>query len=384
MTEKLYDFDSHIKEFSAVVLKSGEDEKGKYVILDKTAFFPEGGGQGSDKGTINGMSVLDVQETNGEIRHYTEVLFNDGELVQGEIDWESRFRHMQNHSGEHIISGIAHSLYGLENVGFHLGQTEVTLDFNGFLSREQLLKIESLANEAIYKNVPFIAEYPEKDRLKCMEYRSKLDLQDNVRIVTIPDYDACACCAPHVKTAAEIGIIKILDFYKMRGGIRVYIKCGKDALADYNEKYSNVYRISELLCAKQSESFDAVERLQRETSSLKHKISELKKAFIGAKISAFKPESEITALFEEELDIKELQLYADGLYKSFGGIRAVFSAQTNGYGFAICSKEDTLASFFGKMKQSLNIRGGGRNGMVQGTVLNTKEEITEFFNRSEL
>lgn len=384
MTEKLYDFDSHLKEFSAVALKNGEDEKGKYVILDKTAFFPEGGGQGSDKGSINGMSVLDVQETDGEIRHYTDGVFKVGEEVFGRLDWERRFRHMQNHSGEHIISGLAHSLYGLENVGFHLGETEVTLDFNGILTREELLKIESLANEAIYKNVPFIAEYPKKDRLKSMVYRSKLDLQDNVRIVTIPEYDACACCAPHVKTAAEIGIIKILDFYKMRGGIRVYIKCGRDALADYNDKYNNIYKISELLCAKQSESFDAVERLQRDNSSLKHKISELKKAFIGAKIAEFKPESEITALFEEELDIKELQLYADGLYKSFGGIRGVFSSQPSGYGFAICSKEDILAAYFAKMKQSLNIRGGGRNGMVQGTILNTKEEITEFFNRSEL
>lgn len=378
MTEKLYDKDSHLKEFSATVLsceKLGE----KYAVkLDKTAFFPEGGGQVSDIGNIGEAAVLDVQIVGNEIIHYLSRPLNVGEEYACTLNWDRRFRNMQNHSGEHIVSGIVHRLYGLNNVGFHLG-TEMTVDFDGAISREQLLEVELLANKAVWENVPIRAYYPDEKELKALDYRSKLELTENVRIVDIEGYDLCACCAPHVKKTGEIGLIKILDSFKNKGGVRIFIKCGIDALDDYNDKYLNVQKISNLLSVKQYEAAVAVDRLSDENRELKFEIASLKKRLIAEKAKSFVPETEKTAVFEEGLDIKELQLFADLLYKKSGGIRGVFSGQGGNYSFAVCGEEAELDLFFKEFKEKLNARGGGRNGMVQGTVAADKNEIEGFF-----
>ena len=378
MTEKLYDKDSHLKEFSATVLsceKLGE----KYAVkLDKTAFFPEGGGQVSDIGNIGEAAVLDVQIVGNEIIHYLSRPLNVGEEYACTLNWDRRFRNMQNHSGEHIVSGIVHRLYGLNNVGFHLG-TEMTVDFDGAISREQLLEVELLANKAVWENVPIRAYYPDEKELKALDYRSKLELTENVRIVDIEGYDLCACCAPHVKKTGEIGLIKILDSFKNKGGVRIFIKCGIDALDDYNDKYLNVQKISNLLSVKQYEAAAAVDRLSDENRQLKFEIASLKKRLIAEKAKSFVPETEKTAVFEEGLDIKELQLFADLLYKKSGGIRGVFSGQGGNYSFAVCGEETELDLFFKEFKEKLNARGGGRNGVVQGTVAADKNEIEGFF-----
>lgn len=378
MTEKLYDRDSHIKGFSAEVLSCEKLGENYAVILNKTAFFPEGGGQESDRGNIGGVAVLDVQIIDNEIIHFTDRPLNIGEEYACHLDWERRFRNMQNHSGEHIVSGLVHKLYELNNVGFHLG-AEMTVDFDGFLSREQLSEIERLANKAVWENVPIRAYYPVDNELKKLDYRSKLELTENVRLVEIEGYDLCACCAPHVKRTGEIGVIKILDSFKNKGGVRVFIKCGTDALQDYNDKYSNVQKISNLLSVKQNEAAAAVDRLSGENRELKFDISSLKKRLIAEKAKNFVPERDKTAVFEEGLDIKELQLFADALYKKSGGIRGVFSGENGNFSFAICGEEAALDLFFKEFRQKFNVRGGGRNGMVQGTVIGEKAEIEEFF-----
>lgn len=378
MTEKLYDKDSHIREFSATVLNCEKSGENYAVILGKTAFFPEGGGQESDRGNIGSAAVLDVQIADGEIIHYTDRPLNIGEEYACTLNWDRRFRNMQNHSGEHIVSGIVHRLYGLNNVGFHLG-AEMTVDFDGAISEEQLLEVERLSNKAVWENVPIRAYYPDEKELKDLDYRSKLELTENVRIVDIEGYDLCACCAPHVKRTGEIGIIKILDSFKNKGGMRIFIKCGRDALQDYNDKYSNVRKISNLLSVKQNEAAAAVDRLSDENRELKFQISNLKKRLIAEKAKNFTPESDKTALFEESLDIKELQLFADALYKKSGGIRGVFSGKDGNFAFAICGEETALDLFFKCFKERFSVRGGGRNGMVQGTVLAAKNEIEGFF-----
>lgn len=378
MTEKLYDKDSHLKEFSAKVLfceKAGENYA---VILNKTAFFPEGGGQASDQGTIGEAVVSDVQIIRNEIIHFTDRPLVVGEKYACRLDWERRFRNMQNHSGEHIVSGLVHRLYGLNNVGFHLGE-EMTVDFDGFLSREQLLEVERLANNAVFENVPIRAYYPGDSELKKLDYRSKLELTENVRLVDIEGYDLCACCAPHVKRTGEIGLIKILDSFKNKGGVRIFIKCGTDALYDYNDKYLNVQKISNLLSVKQSETAAAADRLNDENRELKFEISDLKKRLIAEKVKNFAHDSEKTAIFEESLDIKELQLFADAFYKKGGGIRGVFSGKDGNYSFAICGEETALNLFFKEFKERFSVRGGGRNGMVQGTVSAEEQEIEGFF-----
>ncbi len=378
MTEKLYDKDSHLKEFTGAVLsceKAGE----KYaVVLNQTAFFPEGGGQQSDRGYIGDAYISDVQIKNGEILHYADKPLSVGQAYDCKIDFDFRFRNMQNHSGEHIISGIVHRLYGFNNVGFHLG-AEMTMDFDGELTRRQLDEIEDLANKAVYENLPVKAYYPTDEELKQLDYRSKLDLKENVRIVEIKGVDVCACCAPHVKATGEIGVIKILDFEKYKGGVRLLVKCGADALRDYREKYKNVLEISNLLSAKQFEVSAAVVRLNEQLSAEKAETAALKKRLIAEKAAGFAPDTDKTAVFEDGLDIKELQLLADALCKKAGGIRGAFSKTDGGFAFAICGEETALGEFFAKFKAALNVRGGGRNGIRQGTVCADRAETERFF-----
>ncbi len=378
MTEKLYDTDSHLSEFEAIVIDSYPKADGFFTILDRTAFFPEGGGQGSDIGKIDDAKVYDVQIDDGIIYHYTTKQFKKGQKVKCIINWERRFDFMQNHSGEHIISGIVHSLYGYDNVGFHLSDSEMTMDFDGILTREQLLKVEALANEVVWRNAKFNCYYPED--LQSLEYRSKLELTENVRIVEIEGCDRCACCAPHVNTAGEIGIIKILDFCKNKGGVRLWAVCGKRALSDYNNRYKNDSEISALLCSPQNEIANAVKNQIGIIDALKYEIGGLKRRIIADLSDNFETDKPFTALFQDGFDIKELQLLADALHKKSGGIRAVFSGKDSEYAFAVCGDSEKLDNWFKGFKSKLTVRGGGRNGMVQGTVLNNKEEILGVIN----
>ncbi len=380
MTEKLYYSDSHMSEFSATVL-SVTEENGKFAVtLDRTAFFPEGGGQGSDTGFIGGVRVYDVQIRDGVIYHYTEKPLKEGKQVACAIDFDRRFRNMQNHSGEHIISGIVHRLYGYENVGFHLSD-EMTVDFDGELTRKQLDEIEDLANKAVYENLPVRAYFPKKDELDSLSYRSKKEINEDLRIVEIEGVDVCACCAPHVRLTGEIGVIKILDFFKNKGGVRLFVKCGRDALADYREKYRNILEISNLLSAKQPDASAAVVKLNNQLSAEKEETVALKKRLIAEMAAGFAPKTDKTAVFEDGLDIKELQLLADALCSNAGGIRGAFSGKDGAFSFAICGEETALNTFFIEFKAALTVRGGGRNGIRQGTVSDTREKIESFFDR---
>ena len=381
MTEKLYDIDSHLKEFTATVIDSYQKADGYVTVLDRTAFFPEGGGQASDIGYINDAEVYDVRIQDGIIYHYTTKPFKKGETVLGKLDFERRFDFMQQHSAEHIVSGIAHKYYACENVGFHLGEDIVTLDFDKSLTREDILRIEALSNEAVFKNVGIKAYYPDSEALKAIEYRSKKEIEGAVRIVEIEGVDSCACCAPHVNFSGEIGLVKLLGFERLRGGVRIELKAGRRALEDYNEKYLNVSKISSALCVKQNETADAVERLQKQLSDIKFELTGVKKQILLSKVESFVSERYVTALFEEALEIKDLQYLADALYKKAGGVRAVFSPISDGFSFAICGDEAKLSKFFKAFKESFSVRGGGRGTMVQGTVVTTKDELISFLDK---
>lgn len=379
MTEKLYDIDSNLKEFTSNVISCEEKGENFVVLLDRTAFFPEAGGQGCDKGYIDNSAVLDVQIKDEIISHVVDKALTVGTTVNCKLDWERRFDFMQQHSGEHIISGIANRLYGCENVGFHLSEDIVTLDFDIPLTKEQILKVEALANEAVFANKAINTYYPDEKTLETLNYRSKKELEGDIRIVEIEDTDICACCAPHVKLTGEIGLIKMLACEKLRGGIRIEIKCGRRALFDYNERFSNTAKIGDMLSVKYNETAEAVEKHLNNFNDIKGQITFLKKRVIEEKAKSFNPESEITAEFEDGLDIKELQLYSDALFKKAEGIRAVLSKNENGFGFAICGDAQKLDDLFAKFKSSFQVRGGGRNGMVQGTVIASKQELDEFF-----
>ena len=283
MTEKLYYEDSHLKKFTAVVqecLKAGDRYQ---VVLDRTAFFPEGGGQYADTGMLEEVHVLDVQEKDGIIYHLTDRALFPGAGVTGRIDWEERFMKMQQHTGEHIVSGLVHARFGYRNVGFHLGTTDCTMDFNGEITKEELLEIEKEANQAVIQNLDVMVSYPSAEELKSLEYRSKIEIEGQVRIVTIPGYDVCACCAPHVNKTGEIGQIKLTNVQRYKGGVRVTMLCGFRALADYNRKLHAVRQISAALCAKEDETTEAVGHLQEECAQWKQRVINLQKEILGYK-----------------------------------------------------------------------------------------------------
>lgn len=382
MTERLYYKDSELHFFEAEVLSCEKNKDVFSVVLDKTAFFPEGGGQPSDTGKIGDASVFDVQEENGKIVHYCKEPLNVGESYSCAVDWKRRFTLMQNHSGEHIVSGIVHSLFGLDNVGFHMGESDVTVDFNGELSKEQLNEVEKRANKAVWENILFETFFPTENELKSLDYRSKLDLKYNVRLVKIGDIDLCACCAPHVKRSGEIGIIKLLDFTRHRGGVRVTMRSGEWALSDYSEKYEAVHGISNLLSVKQGEALSAVSRLSESFGAAKRELYDFKMQLVKAdfeeNIGKNNPIVFISAVYDGDM----LKEFADCCVNGGAFLCAAFSgSDKSGYSYAVLSRTVDMKAFAIEMNTALNGRGGGRDGMIQGRVSAKKEEIIEFFNK---
>ena len=319
MTEKLYDIDSFLKEFTATVVDCKAVDNGYSVVLNKTTFFPEAGGQPSDIGFLNDIRVFDVQIENDVIYHFTDKELSVGQEVNGKIDFDRRFDFMQQHSAEHIVSGVANRLYGCQNVGFHLSEDIVTLDFDKPLKREEIFEVERLSNILIQQNNKINTYYPEPSKLPELNYRSKGELEGAVRIVEIENCDMCACCAPHVKFTGQIGLVKLLSSEKLRGGVRIELKAGMRALCDYNERFFATAKIGDMLASKYNETADAVERVLNNNAELKANITVLKRQINEFKVNAFESEKEVSAVFEENLEIKELGIYADALYKKAGG-----------------------------------------------------------------
>lgn len=379
MTEKLYYKDSHIRIFDALVTGCEKYRDGWAVTLDKTAFFPEGGGQPGDTGVLGGVRVTDTRESGGEVIHYTDAPLEIGTKVTGELNFEQRLRRMQNHSGEHIVSGLVYRLYGFNNTGFHMGADCVTVDFDGELDREALNNIERLANIAVAENVPVKASFPSPGSLKRLKYRSKLELSENVRIVKIKGYDTCACCAPHVLRTGEIGIIKILDFMRHRGGVRISLLCGLDALEDYQKRYESTAEISVLLSKKQHEVAPAVKRVLEELGSLKLSLSEAKKQLAAAKAAAVSQTEGNLLFIETDLDTNTLrELVSLGMNKCTG-LCAGFTGTEGDYKYIIGSRQLDMRSIAKDINSALNGRGGGKADMIQGSAACTKKEIEDYF-----
>lgn len=381
MTKLFYE-DIYMTSFNATVIECTYNEQtSKYeIVLDRTAFFPEEGGQSADKGTLNGLKVCDVQIRDDNIYHLLGTPLAVGETVTGQIDWEQRFDFMQQHSGEHIISGLVHSHYGYDNVGFHLGLQDVTLDFNGVLTLAQLREIETEANAAVWRNLPVNITYPSSEELQTLEYRSKLDLTENVRIVTIPGIDTCACCAPHVEFTGQIGLIKITNVQNHRGGVRVNILCGGRALADYTEKQNSISDISVRLSAKQSSVADAVERLQEETLQLKNFNNLLQvKLFDDAIKGLPTPEQSSHAiLFVDIMNDVAVRNAINELVLKYNGYVAVFAGNdTDGYRFIIGSSSQDCRQLANLLRQTFQAKGGGSAPMIQGTVHTTEGELRQ-------
>ncbi len=375
----LYDNDSHLCRFDAVVTACEACENGWAVELDRTAFCPEGGGQLSDVGRLGGAAVTDVQRVADRILHYTDCPFEVGETVHGELDWDRRFRHLQNHTGEHIVCGVAHNLFGMENVGFHLGPEDVTMDLDGELTREQLMEIERQANEVVFANVPVWVTYPTSEELPGLTYRSKLELTENVRLVHIGDMDVCACCVPHVMRTGEVGLIKILEAMRFRGGMRIHLKCGRDALTDYNVKYRNIQQISALFSAKQHETAEVAEQFYQQYQQEKYMVAQLKKELAHAKAQNLPETTGSLCIFEDGEPDTLREIVNIGMTKC-GKICGVFSGnESDGYKYILGSRTVNLRNEAKNFNRALNGRGGGRPEMIQGSVKAARAEIKAWF-----
>ena len=375
---KNYD-NPYITNFKAKVEFSGEDKRGKYVIISPTYFFPEGGGQKSDTGKIGDAMCTDVLEISGEIRHYVNADLTPNTELSCEIDEDKRFRKMRHHSGEHIISGIVTKKYGYSNVGFHLSDTDCTCDFSGFLTPNQLKEIEILANTIVCENVRVNIIYPSKDELSGMSYRSKLDIQDNVRIVEIEAYDKCACCAPHVLRTGEIGLIKITSSMSWKGGVRIHIKCGIDALADYQEKSNEIAGISALLCVPQNQVLSGVKKLLDDSYAKDKEIAELKRKKIVSVIDSLKQTNGNIVIFEDDADAEGLKALVNAGVKMCTGICIALSFDKEQYRFSMGSKSVKLREYSKEMMKSLKMRGGGSDEFISGIISSSQDEIIEFF-----
>ena len=381
-TEKLYDLDPNVRTFRARVLECTPKVGTYEIMLDRTAFYPEGGGQPADRGVLNFSNVLDVQEREGKIIHTADRPLPVGATVSGGVDWPRRFALMQQHSGEHIVSGLAHRLFGLDNVGFHMGAAALTVDLNGELSEDRVALLERLANEAVWKNAAVRVSYPSPGELERIPYRSKKKLTGAVRIVEIPGFDICACCGTHVARTGEIGAVKLLSAQRYKGGTRLTIVCGSQALRDYGEKLRGVAEVSALLSAKPEEIGRAAERVLSENEELRRRASGLQTEVFRLKAQAL-PESCGSLLrFEKNLAPDDLRRFALILSERCGATAAVFSGEGNGWRYAVADASRDRRPLAKALSAAFNGRGGGPKELIQGSVSGKEEEIEAFFSEN--
>lgn len=378
MTEKLYELNSYCREFTAVVAECVPHQDGYAVRLSCTAFFPEGGGQAADPGVLNGVAVEDVQIVDGEIWHYVPEPLTVGSEVEGVLDWNTRFARMQHHTAEHIVCSIAHRWHGYNNVGFHLGSEDVTLDLDGELTREQIDAIEAEANRIVYDNVAVIATIPTAEELAKAIYRSKKALEGDVRLVTIEGVDCCACCAPHVARTGEIGIIKLLDFIRYKGGVRIHLVCGDAALADYRLRYAQSAEIAAKLSVKQLNLTAAVDRLVTEKESLKLALRAANRKIADMQVAAVEPTDKPVYLIGEDWDVETLRRVVNGLSQRCDSLCAAYSGSDGVYQYVLGGTGDVKAAT-ARMNASLNGRGGGDCRQSQGRVQATAEQIAGYW-----
>ena len=379
---KLFYENSHLREFSARVTGCEQTEKGWLVTLDATAFYPEGGGQACDIGTLGGVNVLDVREKENEILHLCDGALEVGSEVFGKIDWQRRFDLMQQHTGEHIVSGLLHEKFGYHNTGFHVGKGVMEVDFDGPVSPEELAQIERRANEAIWANLPVKCWIPEPEELPFVTYRTKRELPWPVRIVQVPGYDSCACCGIHVAYTGEVGMIKILSCVKFHGGIRLEMVCGSRAYRYMTEVFNQNRLVSQTFSAKILETGEAARKMQEALAAEKLRGAALRKQ-VFENIAAGFTGQENVLYFADALEPGQVRELAEQISKTCGGYCAVFSEKEDGFSYCLATREGDLRELGKILTSALNGRGGGKPNFQQGTIKAARKQIESFFNESQ-
>ena len=376
--EKLYEENQYLTHFSAIVESCVQSKKGYDILLNQTAFYPEGGGQPYDLGTLGPVKVLEVHERDGRVVHTCDGPLDIGSCVDGTIDWDRRFDLMQHHSGEHIVSGLACQWWGCDNVGFHMGSDVITIDFNVEINEEQLHQLEAAANRYVWEDHPIQISFPSPAKLEVLEYRSKKELTGKVRIVSFPGADTCACCGTHVATSGQVGLIKLLSVQKFREGVRIELVCGKRALRYLSSIYEQNYHVSKTLSAKIFETGKAVDRLLEENTALKARILSMEARHFSLLAEEYAGRGTVL-LFEADLSSDSLRRLCDTVAQKCGGRCACFSGNDgDGFKYALSYPGGDLKELGKALNATLNGRGGGKPDFIQGSVQATKEEIIRF------
>ena len=378
-TRKLYYENCHLADFSARVLSCEQSEKGWNVVLDQTAFYPEGGGQASDVGVLGNVHVLHASEAGETVVHLCDGALEVGAEVAGRIDWNHRFDLMQQHTGEHIISGLIHAKYGHHNTGFHMGADVITIDFDGIVPPEDLAEIENAANRAIWSDIPLKIWTPDPEELETVFYRTKRALPWPVRIVQVPGYDSCACCGVHVERTGEVGLVKLFSSVRFRSGSRIELLCGRRALEFLSRNYEQNLQVSRAFSAKLTETGAAADRMNEMLGQQKARIAALETRIFES-IAAECAGKGNVLIFREGLDSVMVRKLADMAADSCGGIAAVFSgSDEGGYSYCLVTREGDLRQFGREMNAALNGRGGGKPGFQQGSVRAACEAVLTHF-----
>lgn len=380
-TRKLYYEDAYKTEFTAKVVSANAGD----IVLDRTAFFPEEGGQSADTGVLGGFRVADVKIKDGEIHHLLEdrnASFEAGTEISGRIDWRHRFSNMQQHSGEHIFSGLVHSTYGFDNVGFHLSDNEVTLDFNGVIGPDGIRDIERRANEIIFRNIPSEIRFLTGEEAKTAEYRSKIDLDDEIRVVTYPGVDACACCAPHVALTGEIGCLKVVGLQNYKGGIRVSILCGMRAMEVFFHDRDILEKTANYLSNSTDEVYHLVVKARTELAETKAALAEAAKKLVQVRIDQIPAGDGNAVLFEESLDAGAMRSAVNSLVQKKNGFCGVFAgSDADGYRYVIGKQGGDARTINNELREKFGARGGGKPEMVQGSVTASRADIETLFGK---
>ena len=379
MTEKLYETDAYLRAFTATVRSCAPAKDGYAVVLDRTAFYPEGGGQPGDRGTLGGAAVLDTRAADGVVTHLCDSPLPAGETVRGEIDWARRFDHMQQHSAEHVVSGLICARKSCNNVGFHLGAESVVIDFDAALSPEELAEIEAGANAVIWENRPFLVTYPDPEALAALSYRSKKELSGAVRIVECPGADRCACCGTHVRGAGELGQVRLISMKPFRAGVRIELLAGRRAYEWSAAMTAQNSRVSVLLSAKPGETAAAVERMKRELEETCYRLVGLENRLFADRAAALAGTGDVLA-FEAAMAPDALRRCCEAIGERCGGRCAIFAGDdAAGWKYALRLPEGDLRAFVGDMNAALGGRGGGRDALAQGSVTAPRAAIEAWF-----
>ncbi len=375
---KRYYEDCHLQRFTAEVQSCAAISGGYAVTLDATAFYPGGGGQACDTGTLGGARVREVWEAEGRILHLCDRPLEPGDTVEGQIDYDARFDRMQQHTGEHILSGILFQRFGIHNVGFHMGAETVSVDFDGTVPESALPDVLAQCNRAIWENLPVLCSYPTQEELPKIPYRAKRALPWPVRIVEIPGYDCCACCGVHVARTGEIGLLHIFSQVKLRGGVRMEIACGRKALALLCRCFDQNRLVSQAFSVPMTQTGAAADQMNALLEAEKYRSTGLEMRVFDAIAAVYAGSGDVVH-FEPSLNGASLRALAQRIAARCGGIAAVFSgSDADGYGFCLMGGAD-LRPMEKEMAAALNGRGGGRPECQQGTLRATRAEIEGFF-----